>query len=266
MTSSTSVISVFIQTYNSERYLRQVLETVRCFDEIVICDMHSTDSTIAIAEEFGCKIVYTEKIDICEPARNVASLNASHEWILLVDSDELITPALKDYLYGFISKKTDIDALFIPRKNYAWGKFMHGDYPNRVLRFFRKDKIDWPPYVHMEPHVDGKIMKISGSRNDLAIIHLYDYNVSGKLDKINLYAEHEIEKRKDENFSIAKAAFSSVHRFIKAYFLKGGFRDGKAGFVYAVMESIYKFISIAKIWENNYRQNTEEKSSAENKQ
>ena len=50
-------ISVVINTYNAEKHLRTVLDTVKDFDEVVICDMHSTDSTIAIAEQYDCKIV-----------------------------------------------------------------------------------------------------------------------------------------------------------------------------------------------------------------
>lgn len=50
-------ISVVINTYNAERHLKEVLESVKDFDEIVVCDMESTDHTLAIAREYGCKIV-----------------------------------------------------------------------------------------------------------------------------------------------------------------------------------------------------------------
>lgn len=64
-------ISVVIQTYNSEQFLERVLNSVKEFDEIVVCDMYSTDRTIEIARKFDCKIVYHKKTDFCEPARNL---------------------------------------------------------------------------------------------------------------------------------------------------------------------------------------------------
>ena len=100
-------ISVVIQTYNSELYLGRVLESVKLFDEVVICDMYSTDRTLEIAQRYGCKVVYHEKIPFCEPARNFAIQSASYEWILVVDSDEVVPEDLRSYLYERIERKDD---------------------------------------------------------------------------------------------------------------------------------------------------------------
>lgn len=131
-------ISVVIQTYNSELYLGRVLESVKSFDEVVICDMYSTDRTLEIAQRYGCKVVYHEKIPFCEPARNFAIQSASYEWILVVDSDEVVPEDLRSYLYERIERKDDLQGLWIPRKDYLFGKFMHGDYPDYILRFLEK--------------------------------------------------------------------------------------------------------------------------------
>ena len=72
-------ISVVIQTYNSEQFLERVLNSVKEFDEIVVCDMYSTDRTIEIARKFDCKIVYHKKTDFCEPARNFAIHSATYD-------------------------------------------------------------------------------------------------------------------------------------------------------------------------------------------
>ena len=94
-------ISVVVNTFNSERFLDRCLSSVDGFDEIVLCDMHSTDSTISIAERHGCRIVYHERTGFVEPARNYAISQAANEWVLVLDSDEVIPAALKDYLYRF---------------------------------------------------------------------------------------------------------------------------------------------------------------------
>ena len=69
-------ISVVINTYNAEKYLERVLEAVKGFDEILICDMYSTDNTIPIAQKYNCTIIYHENTGYVEPARNYAIQSA----------------------------------------------------------------------------------------------------------------------------------------------------------------------------------------------
>lgn len=124
-------ISVVVNTFNSERFLDRCLSSVDGFDEIVLCDMHSTDSTISIAERHGCRIVYHERTGFVEPARNYAISQAANEWVLVLDSDEVIPAALKDYLYRFAETAEAGDTRHSKwlRKNYFMGRFMHGDSP-----------------------------------------------------------------------------------------------------------------------------------------
>ena len=100
--SSPPRISVVINTYNAEKHLEKVLDSVKQFDEIVICDMYSTDKTLEIARKYNCRIVYYKKEPFVEPARNFAIQSASYEWVLLVDADEVISDELRQYLYNFI--------------------------------------------------------------------------------------------------------------------------------------------------------------------
>lgn len=116
-------ISVVINTYNASKFLARVLDSVKDFDEIVICDMESTDDTLEIAQRYGCKIVTFKKegVSIVEPARQFAIDAASHPWVLVVDADELVTPALHDYLYAKIAEAQCPDGISIPRKITSWG-------------------------------------------------------------------------------------------------------------------------------------------------
>ena len=83
-------ISVVINTYNASLYLEQVIEAVKSFDEIVVCDMESTDNTRDIARRNGCKVVTFPKADhkSAEPARTYAIQQASSKWVLVVDRSE----------------------------------------------------------------------------------------------------------------------------------------------------------------------------------
>ena len=132
-------ISVVINTYNAEQHLSAVLDSVRDFDEVLICDMESTDRTLQIAEQYGCRIITFPRgtYNIVEPARQFAIEQASHPWLLFVDADELVSPALRDFLYAHIEREDAEEGIAIPRKNYFMGRFMHACYPDYVLRFFR---------------------------------------------------------------------------------------------------------------------------------
>lgn len=120
--NSTQHISVVINTYNAEEHLKVVLEAVKDFDEIVICDMESTDQTLDIARSYNCKIITFPKgnLRIVEPARQFAIDKASSPWVLVVDADEIVTPELRKYLYDTIQKDDHPDAITIPRKTTSW--------------------------------------------------------------------------------------------------------------------------------------------------
>lgn len=246
-------ISVVINTYNAERHLEKVLTAAKEFDEIVVCDMESTDNTVKIAEHFGCKIVSFPKKDYvsAEPARNFAIQSASNPWVLVVDADEIITKELRDYLYKQIEANDCPAGLYIPRKNYVMNKFIKQTYPDPQLRFFKKEGSDWPPYVHTFPKVDGRVDKIPPERMELALIHISN-TVYEQLHKMNQYTENEVVKRGNQKVNLFRLFTKCYFRFFKSYILKGGFRYGIRGLVYAVNVANYKFYTMIKIWEQQH--------------
>lgn len=250
-------ISVVINTYNASMHLEEVLETVKGFDEVVVCDMESTDETVAIAQRYGCKVVVFPRgnYQICEPARQCALDAASHKWILVVDADELVPAKLKEYLYDLISLDDAPRGLYIPRRSRFMGRFMHCFYPDYQLRFFQKEGTVWPPIIHADPKVCGRIDKIPASNKDMAFIHLADDSISCRIGKINQYTENEIEKKKDRHYGMAALFYRPFVRFFRAYIQKGGFRDGKEGFICACYEGIYQFAAVSKIIEDRNKKN-----------
>lgn len=242
-------ISVVINTYNAEKHLEKVLKSVLHFDEIVICDMESSDNTIDIAKRYGCKIVSFPKQNIVEPARQFAIDNAKHEWVLVVDADEIVPNTLREYLYEHIKKPNCSDGLFIPRKNYFMGHFMHAFYPDYILRFFKRENTIWPPHVHTPPIVQGRTEYIYRKHKELALDHLANDDIYTCIRKINQYTEDEREKKKEKKYGVLSLFFRPFFRFFKAYILKKGFLDGKAGLVNACIQAVYQIIMIGKIME-----------------
>lgn len=243
-------ISVVINTYNAERHLAQVLASVKQFDEVIICDMESTDNTLSIAKEQGCNCVTFVKGNcrIVEPARQFAIEQASHPWVLVVDADELVTPALRNYLYEQIQQENAPAGIRIPRKNYFMGRFMHCHYPDLLLRFFKKEGTVWPPIIHVSPIVQGTVVAIPKEREELAFIHLANDGVGDILRKTESYTEYELSKKKP-TLGVGALLGRPLFRFVKSYLIKQGFRDGKEGFIRASLEAFYQFVLVAKIIE-----------------
>ena len=242
-------ISVVINTYNATKHLQRVIEAVKGFDEVLVCDMESTDDTVAIAQREGCRVVTFPKGEhnIVEVARDYAIHEAKGPWVLVVDADELVTPELKDYLYWKISQEACPTGIAIPRKNYFMNRFLHSAYPDHVVRFFLKDKTHWPAVIHCTPEIDGTVAIIPAKRKDLALVHLANDTIDDIIRKTDIYINYELPRRRNKKYGIASLIGRPLFRFLKSYVFKGGFRDGLPGFIHAVLESRYQFMMVAKL-------------------
>lgn len=251
-------ISVVINTYNAERDLAQVLEAVKSFDEVLICDMESTDSTLDIARQYGCRIVTFPKANhkSAEPARTFAIQSAANPWVLVVDADEIVTPELHDYLYRRIAEPEAPAGLYIPRLNRFMLRYTKSITYDRQLRFFKREGVEWPPHVHTFPTVHGHTEKIPASEKNVRFVHLADETIADLLCKTNAYTDNEIEKRASKNYGLGALLGRPAWRFFRNYILKLGFRDGLPGLVRAGMDAFYQFVLVAKMIEKRYRNNS----------
>lgn len=251
----TNKISVVINTYNAEQHLEKVLESVKGFDEVLICDMESTDHTLEIAKRYGCRIVIFPKGDAvsAEPARTFAIQSAANSWTLVIDADELVTPELRDYLYKRIQQPNCPNGLFIPRLNRFMGRYTKSIAYDHQLRFFQRDGTEWPPFVHTFPTVKGRTERISPKEKNVRIIHLADETIGDLVRKTNNYTEGELIKRPNLSYGVWGLFWRPAWRFFRTYILKLGFRDGKAGLVKAGMDALYQYVLVAKNIEKNYR-------------
>jgi len=111
--------------------------------------MHSEDKTIEIAQKHGCKIVYHERTGIVEPARNWAMEQASGDWILILDADEIVTPELWSYLRGYANNpKPNHFSCNIPRETAMDGKILHSWHQAGCKRFGKKVFVHIPtPFI-----------------------------------------------------------------------------------------------------------------------
>lgn len=246
-------ISVVINTYNAASVIRPTLQSVRAFDEVLVCDMESTDDTVAVATEYGCRVVTFPKrnYNICEPARDFAIHAAANRWVLVVDADEVVTPQLRHYLYQ-AAERDEVDALLISRKNFFLGRFSKENFPDYQLRFFKNELATWPPTIHSRPEIRGKVGRLPLSHPELALVHAPE-TMRQRIAKLNSYSDSEVTRRRGKHVGSLALIFKPAFRFFKAYFLKGGIRGGKAGFISACSDAIYKFWVLAKLYEDRQK-------------
>ena len=224
-------ISVVINTCDAEEHLATVLSHLKGFDEIVVCDMQSTDRTREIAAEAGCRVITHERLPYKEPARDFAIRRASNDWVLVLHPDEIVTAGLERYLRTFT-------------------RFCRSTYPDYKLRFFRKSVTSWPHDIHSTPKVKGKLRKIPANRQDLALIHI-PADMEGAIERINRYSTVEAAESRGTRVTLPGLLIKPFLVFFNAYIMHGGFSYGLPGFAAATNRAFHLYARMAKIYEAN---------------
>ena len=241
-------ISVTILTKNSQKYISECLKALERFDEIVVLDNESSDRTTAIAKEFSNVKVYEHKFIGFGPLKNLATDYASNNWILSVDSDEILTLELvKEILELSLDEAT---VYSIMRDNYYNHKIIaccgwENDWVNRL--FNRKNTRFNSNSVHESLVLEGNI-KIQKLKNRFK--HYTYNNPSELIKKMDIYstlwANDNVGVKKSSPLkAIIKATFSFIHFF----FLKKGFLNGYEGFLISINNANNTFYKYIKLYE-----------------
>jgi glycosyltransferase involved in cell wall biosynthesis len=243
-------ISACITAGNEEKNIRRCLESVKWADEILVVDSFSTDQTTTICREYT-NLVYEHRWLGYIGQKNLIKGLASGPWILFIDADEEISPALRDEILDeFNSGRSSSFAGFeFPRMVFYLNKWIrHGEwYPDVKMRLFKKEL---GTCGGKEPHdrttVDGPVKRL---KND--IFHYTYENIADQTATLNKFSSISAAGQEDENikFKLIDLMFRPFIRFFRGYFFKLGFLDGLPGFVIAFTSAFGVFIKYAKLWE-----------------
>lgn len=242
--NATIPVSVAIVTKNEERNIRKALESVRDFAEIVVIDSFSEDNTVAICREYTGQVFQQEWKGFARQKQDAID-RCSGEWVLLLDADECVTPELKAEIASCIMR-SDHAAYQVPRRNYFLGKWIRhsGWAPDYITRLFRKNAGGIEPReVHEKIVVQGSVGICSGSLEHYTYHTLSDY--VRKMELYSTLSARELVKS-GKRASFASLVFSPLFVFIKMLLLKQGFRDGRHGFLLAVLYAMQSFLKYAK--------------------
>jgi len=246
--------SVVLITLNEEANLPRTLDSVMPLvrdgkGEIIVVDSGSTDRTLEIARSYGAG-TFVEPWKGFAAQKNSAMDKASADWLLQLDADEALEPALAEEINTVIEHNSVASGFWIPRKNFFLGRWIkHGGfYPDRKLRLIRRGAGKFEEYgAHPTIKVTGPTGRLQH-----ALIHNAYPTLRGYIDHMNSYsssgAEVAVVKGR-RGFSLMNIVLRPKLTFIHNYVFRLGFLDGREGFLLHFYHAIYVSWKYAKAWE-----------------
>jgi glycosyltransferase involved in cell wall biosynthesis len=252
-----ATLSIAMIARNEEANLPRTLDSVRWADEIVIIDSGSTDRTPEIALSYGAKHSFNRDFRGFGPQKDLAIDTCTCDWIFLLDADEVVTPELAEEIQQVL-KNPQYDAYWQPRVNLFLGRWIRhgGFYPDRKLRLFKRGVARM---AGAEPHGTPQCSCPAGVlKHDL--LHYAYPTFRLYLTHMNGYSSDStpilLGKRKTSGSLpafIGNIILNPILTFIKNYFFRLGFLDGRAGFILHFNHSVYIHWKYVKGWEAGQR-------------
>jgi len=240
------MISVTVLTKNAAETLQSTLESLVDFVEVLILDTGSTDSTLAIAERFSNVRIVTEPFHGFGPTHNRASQLAKYDWILSIDSDEILSPELSGQI---LSCPLDQGSVYsLDRHNYfngKWIKYCAGWYPDRIVRLYHRSATRFSDAAVHERILSEslRVVPLKG-----ALLHTPYRSIDAFLTKMQTYSTlFAEENRGKKTSSMGKALGHAFAAFFKNYVLKKGFLGAKEGLIislYNAQITYYKYLKL----------------------
>ena len=248
-------ISACVTTFNEEGNVARCLESLKDWcDEIVVVDSYSSDRTVELCKRYTDRVYQHEWLGYIGQ-KNLARDMAKNPWILFIDADEEISPGLREEILKELSVETPAFAGYqFPRMvNYLGRWIRHGEwYPDIKLRLFVKVK---GQSGGQEPHdqvfVNGPVKTLKNP-----LWHYTYEDIDDHLMTMNRYSGITAKEKykSGDRFLWIDFLFRPPFRFLKAYFLRCGFMDGKRGFLIALVSSFGVCMKYAKLWELQLRE------------
>jgi glycosyltransferase involved in cell wall biosynthesis len=250
-------ISVFIQTLNEERDLPRCLDSVRWSDDIIVLDSGSTDATEAVARRAGCRI-FKRPFDNWASHQNWALRNLPfrHEWVLNIDADECVSNDLAAELAGLDPR---LAAYRVRRKDYfrgAWIKHA-GFYPTWLVRLYRPGLVEFHRLVNPLTEVRGPVGALEGHiehwpfskgithwiarHNSYSSFEAIEYRARPAVSWKPLASRDPNQRRAALKNLFALLPAKPLVKFLYLYLWHRGFLDGRPGFDYCVLQSVYEY-------------------------
>ena len=243
-------LSVILITRNEEANLADCLASLEGIaQQIVVVDTNSTDGTLEIAKNHGAVISQPADWPGFGPQKNRALDLAKGEWVLSLDADERLTPALRSEILTAIHHSAHVDCFAIPRLSWYCGRFIRhsGWSPDYVDRLFKRGTARFSDdLVHERLIPSGQVAKLENP-----LLHFSFMNYSQVLQKLDRYSTASAEQAfsKGKKSGPLKAVLHGIWAFTRTYFIRFGFLDGPQGFALAISNGQGTYYRYMKLWQ-----------------
>ena len=242
-------LSVLILAKNEEKNIEECIKSVLFANEIIVIDDFSTDRTREIAESLGARVVQHALEGNWGAQQTFAIGEARHDWIYFLDADERVTKDLAAKLTELVEADDRRYAYCHARLNYFWEQpLRHGGwFPDYVVRLLPKAGTYVTGFVHPAFHHDYEEVHLP---KDLYIIHYPYRDWNHYLSKLNFYTGLAAEKMHKAGKKASLLDFIT-HPFwasFRMYVLRGGWRDGRIGFVLAAFHYCYTMAKYVRLY------------------
>ena len=225
-------ITAIIPTLNEEIHIKEAIKSVSFADEIIVIDSFSTDKTVEIAEKLNVRII-KRKFDDFSTQKNFAIEKASNDWIYILDADERVTPGVKEEILNAIKNPKDNVGFYVRRTFFFMDRKINygGCQRDKVVRLFLKEfcKYNGSP-VHETITAKGKLGFFKNKIDHFSFKN-YDHYIS-KMNHYGALRGKEFHE-KGKKVNLYHLLIKPPARFIIHYFIRLGFLDGFAGYVFA---------------------------------
>ena len=242
-------VSAVLITRNAERLLGEVLDALQWCDEILVVDSGSSDHTLEIAKARNARTLH-HGFEGYGPQKAWAVTQAKHDWVLVVDADEIVTPELaREIMDSLARDAASLAGYEIPISLVFLGRLMRhgGEYRMPHLRLYDRRRGNYNQNrVHERVELDGTI-----GRLEHHILHDCYGSIEAYFDKFNDYTTAGARdlKARGKTASVATIVLRFPLTFIRQYFLRGHFLNGYPGFVWSLFSAMYPVVKYAKLRE-----------------
>ena len=245
-------ISAVIITYNEAESLPRTLALLTWVDEVVVVDSGSQDDTVKIASAAGAKVIHQPFLGF-GPQKAFAVTQASHDWVLVVDADEVITPELAMEIQATITSGSDLVGYRVPRDFVFLGRLMRwgGERGKTHLRLFDRRAGN---YNNASVHEDVVLSGPIGTLRE-RMLHFSYPNLESYWAKFNNYTTRGSQdlykrgKRVSALYVMLRFPFSFLYLYLVRFLVL----DGYPGFIWAFFSAVYPVVKYAKL-RDLYRQ------------
>lgn len=244
-------ITAIIPTLNEEDRIRNSLQSADFADEVIVIDSFSTDQTIPIVKQSKA-ILLQRKFDDFSSQKNYAIDQATNDWIVWIDADEVLTEALQKEIRNAIDNANDFVGFYIYRIFFFKQQILRfsGTQNDKLIRVFHKNYCRYEGKVHEKIKSNGKVGILHHK-----ILHYSYKDYDQFINKLNHYAALKAEELYNKGLIITPfhILIKPLARFVKHYVIKLGFLDGFPGFIISFAHAYGVFTRYIKLW--NLKQN-----------